>query len=157
MFYTIWWHSLSNQTSLWFSQISNLLRYLFWATTKLFLDLCNSCSKFNNSKSSSGWALSWLIMASVRSSYSCLGRLPTSSLILPLFLCQLFASLPHLSPPSHSDTHTNTAKWALLRGGSACKATLARVCLCQTNQHTWFTYHRARGLISYIQDKTEGT
>lgn len=72
----------------------------------------------------------------VRSSYSCLGSRPTFPFILPLFHCQLSSNLPHLFHPSLSDTHTTTAKWVLLRGSGACKATLARAHLCQTNQHT---------------------
>lgn len=96
-----------------------------------FTDFC----KFNNSEGST-WHL-------LRSSYSCLGRLPTTPFILSLFHCQLSTSLPHLSPPSLLDTHTSAAKWALLMGGGACKVTLARANLSQTNQHTWFTYHRA--------------
>lgn len=90
----------------------------------------------------------------VRSSYSCLGSRPTFPFILPLFHCQLSSNLPHLFHPSLSDTHTSTAKWVLLRGSGACKATLARAHLCQTNQHTWFTYHRAQGLINGPRDKT---
>lgn len=84
-----------------------------------------------------------MILSLLRSSYSCLGRLPTTPFIPSLFHCQLSTSLPHLSPLSLSDTHTSAAKWALLMGSGACKVTLARANLSQTNQHTWFTYHRA--------------
>lgn len=91
--------------------------------------------EFNHSEGST-WCL-------LKSSYSCLGRLPTTPLILSLFLCQLSTSLPHLSPPSLLDTHTSAAKWVLLMGAGACKVTLARANLSQTNQHTWFTYLRA--------------
>lgn len=89
----------------------------------------------------------------VRSSYSCLGSLPTFPFILLLFHCQLSTNLPHLFHPSLLDTHTNTAKWALLRGSGACKVTLARAHLCQTNQHTWFTYHRARASLTTLRTR----
>lgn len=100
--------------------------------------------KFDHSEGST-----WCLLSS---SYSCLGRLPTTPFILSLFLCQLSTSLPHLSPPSLLDTHTSAAKWVLLMGGGACKVTLARANLSQTNQHTWFTYHR--GLTDNTPDKT---
>lgn len=89
----------------------------------------------------------------VRSSYSCLGSLPTFPFILLLFHCQLSTNLPHLFYPSLLDTHTSTAKWALLRGSGACKATLARAHLCQTNQHTWFTYHRTRASLTTLRTR----
>lgn len=103
--------------------------------------------KFNYSEGST-WCL-------LRSSYSCLGRLPTTPFILSLFHCQLSTSLPHLSPPSLLDTHARAAKWVLLMGGGACKVTLARANLSQTNQHTWFTYHRAGASLTTRRTRQE--
>lgn len=94
----------------------------------LFIPSLGPCMILENSENN--------LWCFVRSSYSCLGSRPTFPFILPLCHCQLSSNLPHLFHPSLSDTHTSTAKWVLLRGSGACKATLARAHLCQTNQHT---------------------
>lgn len=128
----------------------------FWLSSGWVLGLC-TISEIQQLKEQL-----WLRLVLVNNGVSLGPATPVLAGCLPLlsFSLYFFASSlpPSLISPLHlSQTRTPARPSGhFKRADRACIATLARASLCQTNQHTWFTYRKAGASLATFGTRQEG-